>query len=972
MPAFFSPLENANTWTLSLVEETEIPIWKTVPVGDPPIPSGLRYAGYKFRGVSATVPTATNVRFPALSVLRKFEDSGITLIELQVNPFPIRQLISALPWGVPTFYLVFTDASGLVPFSDHETALGDDVLGTATSVTIICAGQDRVSLDPALWAQQITDAINAVAGNATPWEPFSLAVSATINTGNSAPVLLLDHSGQPHTSGDVDIIFGATTHHATLAPEDHGDLQKTVARMNLADALAMPISSLWGSGASFDLRPFPSLPANAVQLARFEDGLTANQLIAVTPLQRHITYTNLFDWFAEQTAIPLSATTSPLARFTRNNRVLPLINGPAFFDDLFHRLQEARVPTGGFHLTGWSMFHDSELTRRLATDPADLPLTLENAAQLIDAAGGGCRFLQAGFVQLETNDDVVPAEAVTYFILMGLVLVLSARGVSFARTDGAGAVLLMIGWLASILYIDHLLDEGGRPKEPNVDAADALAAIGSTFSHLSHYPAHVLDNPAATLGGFPFDTVFSLIRHFGCYHQKLGVVRTSDTQYFGYCGGIDLNIDRLDTADHLNPKPYHDLHARIEGPAVHDLALSFEQRWTRDSPGEALAFPTPAATDLGTPGTDVVQVARTYFQPHGAGASGRALSFAPAGDRTIRDTLLKGIASAREFIYIEDQYFTPPEDYLNALVEKVAQREIRKLIIVLPSVTDQIFGEIVRTEIIDALRNADDGNGIVQIGYPRRHYTVADNDIRASSGKCILGEGLPASAGVNPTIVLGPKARVPTPPFWVAVDGELMWVHDESTDPPPDTTTRRYRVDRGGVTRLSLPASLPEIPQMREHKKNTAATVVELASVYVHAKMMIVDDVFLSVGSANINRRGLFHDGEINIFTVPQSLKTAATNPIAALRRKLWAEMLNLPAGMSEPLLEDPQAGANLFNRSSFSGNRYVDIDSYPSHLMLGATLSADVIPTLLHATGFTIAAAQHIRLFETVVDPTN
>lgn len=949
MPAFFTPLEDTNTWTLSLVEETTIP-------------AGLRYAGYKFRGISATRATTANVRCPALSVLRKVTDSAsITFVELQVNPFPIRHLIAALPWGVPTFYLVFSDASGLVPFVDYETTIGDDVLGTATSVTIICAGQDRVSLDPALWAQQITDAINAVGGNVTPWEAFPLAVSAAINTGNSAPVLLLDHTGRPQTSGDVDIVFGATTHHATLAPEDHGDLQKTVARMHLDDPVAMPISNLWGSGPSFNLQPSPSLPAEAIQLARFEDGLTANQLIAVTTFQRHITYTNLFDWFADQGAVPIAATVSPLERFTRNNKVTPLVNGPAFFDELFRRLQDARVPTGGFHLAGWSMFPDTELTKRLQSDPADLPVTLEQAAQLIGAAGGGCRFLPAQFIQLETNEDIVPAEALIFFLVMGGILVLNALGVSFARTDGMGAVLLVAAWIGSIFFVSYILDEHGRPLEPNKNALETLGAgITNTLIHLSPYPAHVLDNPDAAVGGFPFTTVFSVIRHFGCYHQKFAIIRTGSTDFFGYCGGIDLNPDRLDTSDHLSRSPFHDLHARIEGPAVHDLALSFEQRWTRDSAGEGLAFATPDAANLGSPGTDIVQVARTYFHPHDAS---RAMVFAPNGDRTIADTMLKAIASAREFIYIEDQYFTPPQAYSDALVQKVTNGEIRKLVIALPSLTDQFFGEIARSQLVTNLRAADAGRGIVQIGYPRRHYTLPDNDIRASSGKCILGEDMPSSAGIDSTIVLGPKARVPTPPFWVAVDGELMWVYDESTDPPPDSTTRRHMVDRGPSTRLVPAGSSPEGPEMREHKKNTAATVIELAGIYVHAKMMIVDDVFLGLGSANLNRRGLFHDGEINIFTVPHSLKAAANNPIAALRRKLWAEMLNLPAEMSSPLLQDPLAAANLFNRSIFFGNRYADIDAYPTHTMLGAAS----MPSLIL---FTLAAPEHIQLFNTVVDP--
>jgi phosphatidylserine/phosphatidylglycerophosphate/cardiolipin synthase-like enzyme len=619
------------------------------------------------------------------------------------------------------------------------------------------------------------------------------------------------------------------------------------------------------------------------------------------------------------------------------------------------------------------MFPDTEFTKRSPSDPADLPITLEQAAQLIASAGGACRFLPAQFIQLQPSDAIVPAEAIIFYFVMTGVLVLNSLGVSFARTDGAGAVVLLAAWIGSIVFLSYIMDAGGKPLEPNKSALDTLSAVPNSLVHLSPYPARVEDNPLATLSGFPFSTIFSVMRHFGIYHQKLAIVRTTSTGFYGYCGGVDVNPDRLDTADHLNRSPFHDLHARIEGPAVRDLALSFEERWTHDAPTEALAFATPDAVDLGTPGTDIVQVARTYFRPHGTGAGSRAFSFAPDGDRTIGDTMLKGIASAREFIYIEDQYFTPPQNYHDALVQKVIDGQIRKLMIAMPGITDQPFGELVRSQLITDLRAADAGRGIVQIGYPRRHFTLPENDIRASSGKCILNEDMASSSGFDPTIVLKPKERVPTPPFWVSVDGELMWVYDESTTPSAEpATSRRYMVDRGPITRLVKGGSSPEGPEMREHKKNTAATIVELSGIYVHAKMMIVDDVFLGVGSANLNRRGLFHDGEINIFTVPQALKTRVDNPIAMLRRKLWAEMLNLPAEMASPLLQDPAAAANLFKRSGLSGNRYVDIEAYPTHIMFGATTGDGIVGNVLHGAGFTIVAAEHIQLFNTVVDPTS
>jgi phosphatidylserine/phosphatidylglycerophosphate/cardiolipin synthase-like enzyme len=60
--------------------------------------------------------------------------------------------------------------------------------------------------------------------------------------------------------------------------------------------------------------------------------------------------------------------------------------------------------------------------------------------------------------------------------------------------------------------------------------------------------------------------------------------------------------------------------------------------------------------------------------------------------------------------------------------------------------------------------------------------------------------------------------------------------------------------------------------------------------VYVHAKVGIIDDQWLSVGSANLNRRGLANDTEMNAQIIdPTQAK--------ALRVTLWAEHLGISEG---------------------------------------------------------------------------
>lgn len=951
MPAFVSPLADASTWNYSITEVT--------------LPAGLRYGGQTVRGVRAQNAGGANALMPMRGLLRRATGAdGREYVEIQTDPFWIRRVVLSLAGGLPVFYMVFPDAVGLSVANDQIAPDGEVLRETAMDVTIAAVFQDRVTRDPALWASQILAAMNGAGENATLWQPFADALNTQTNSGNLAPVLLLDHAGQPQRTGFVDVVIdGGPARSISLDPADLGDLQHAVTRINPADP------GLWSGAASFVIRPARA-GGEEVQLALLENSSRAVNEIVVTPAQRHVLTTKATSWFAPQYAVPTGQPGSPLARYTRGNKVTSLINGPEYFDDLFRRLQEARVPDGRFDLAGWAMFPQTEFTKVRDGEPADLPLTLEQAAQLIAEADGSCRFLPARFVQLEPGaSSVTQGEIMAFHLIFSGILVANAFGLQAVRTDPAGIVILMGLVFANAVLVSTLFSNGGELLEPNRDAVDILDAIANAGCILSPYPATIDDNTALSnpLSGFPFTTLFQVIRQFGIYHQKFAIVRTA-TNHFGYCGGIDLNPDRLDDANHLIKFPYHDLHAKLEGAAVRDLAISFAQRWERDGVGDVLPFDPPDTATLGTPGTDIVQVARTYFEPHD---SSRAFSFAPQGDRTIADTMIAAIEQAREFIYIEDQYLTPPLEYRNAVLAKVSGGEIRKLIIAVPVLTDQLFGVLARSQFVSDLRTADAGRGIVLVGYPRRRYTVPDNDLRASSGRCVLAEAMPAAPGLNPTVVLKPQARVPGPPFWLSVDGEIMWVYDESTDAAP-AGTKRLKVNRGADTKLVRGGASPAGTSTREHNVGAPATVIDLSNIYVHAKMMICDDVFLGVGSANLNRRGLFHDGEINIFTMPEALRATPNNPIMALRRRLWAEMLDLPAEMAAPLLEDPVAAAKLFERSSFFGNRFVDIDAYPTNLMFGATTGDALVATLLQGFVFGIGAVNTTRLFDGVVDPSS
>jgi phosphatidylserine/phosphatidylglycerophosphate/cardiolipin synthase-like enzyme len=63
--------------------------------------------------------------------------------------------------------------------------------------------------------------------------------------------------------------------------------------------------------------------------------------------------------------------------------------------------------------------------------------------------------------------------------------------------------------------------------------------------------------------------------------------------------------------------------------------------------------------------------------------------------------------------------------------------------------------------------------------------------------------------------------------------------------------------------------------------------------VYVHAKVGIVDDLWLTLGSANLNEHSLFNDTEVNVVVRDE-------RPARAARLRLWSEHLERPVGEIE------------------------------------------------------------------------
>ena len=266
-------------------------------------------------------------------------------------------------------------------------------------------------------------------------------------------------------------------------------------------------------------------------------------------------------------------------------------------------------------------------------------------------------------------------------------------------------------------------------------------------------------------------------RPMHCHHEKTIVI----DDRVAFVGGIDLTSesgDRYD-ADHHPPRAnvgWHDACARIEGPAVNDVAEHFRMRW-HEVTGEALAPVRPSAAS----GDLDVQIVRTVPE--------KIYTATPRGDFRILESYVRAIQAAERFIYIENQFLWSPE------IEAVLRDKILnpprpdfRLLLLLPSKPNS---------------GADDTRGVL---------------------------------------------------------GDLIEADDDAAD------------DAGRLLACTLFARSRNLTD----------------PIYIHAKIAIIDDNWLTLGSANLNEHSLFNDTEMNIVTRDPDL---ARNT----RLRLWAEHLELP-----------------------------------------------------------------------------
>lgn len=401
------------------------------------------------------------------------------------------------------------------------------------------------------------------------------------------------------------------------------------------------------------------------------------------------------------------------------------------------------------------------------------------------------------------------------------------------------------------------------------------------------------------------------------HHQKTVIVDADAGDYkrklVAFVGGLDLCLGRYDTPSHPTMRtlqtvhkddynnstfadpsagcprqPWHDLHCRIDGPAVYDVLTNFEERWLKVSEPHGLQKLKTSYDDqllrleripeiLGI--SDVsrhieddlenwhIQIFRSIdsnsvkgFPDNPKDAPSRNLVCGKNVliDMSIHTAYVEAIRAAQHFIYIENQYF------LGSSYNWDSYKDLGANNLIPMEIALKIASKIRANERFSV-------------------YIVIP----------MWPEGVPTSAPIQRIL------------FWQRKTMEMMYDTIYKTLKEVGLDNKYEPQDYLNFFCLGNREVSDGEDSLKSGRANGAKTAQELARknrrfmIYVHSKGMIVDDEYVIVGSANINQRSLegTRDTEIamgayqprHTWTQKQS---APRGQIHGYRMSLWAEHL--------------------------------------------------------------------------------
>ncbi len=392
-----------------------------------------------------------------------------------------------------------------------------------------------------------------------------------------------------------------------------------------------------------------------------------------------------------------------------------------------------------------------------------------------------------------------------------------------------------------------------------------------------------------------------VLTQFASHHQKMVLVDYGSPQAIGFVMGHNMHRNYWDTSAHLfddraagrDPGfgPWQDISMQVQGPVLADLSRNFSEAWDLETPWYKRWFSTPSLTaerdalplpKIATPASNsVAQICRTQPQDD---------------ERSILEHYLKALGNATDYVYMENQYFR----YAGFAERLRKTAQVRKA----RGVPGDLYLFVVTNtpDSSDASKTTYDmmkGLGQEQL-MPQVQRDLA-HDLR-EAGAVEAGQGKPTSRSLCPARP-GKQHRT--------AGAQDRGARRERRDAGSRATPRRSRragdsrtgeEHRRGRQALSTrrstrpqggrrhpghqrpcPGSPPPGRLSAEAEAALGAPPLKARykHIYVHSKLLLVDDLYTLLSSANINVRSMHSDSELGI---------AQPNPdlARAMREELW------------------------------------------------------------------------------------
>jgi len=387
--------------------------------------------------------------------------------------------------------------------------------------------------------------------------------------------------------------------------------------------------------------------------------------------------------------------------------------------------------------------------------------------------------------------------------------------------------------------------------------------------------------------------------------------------------------------------PWHDVHMVVEGQCSLDVSYNFIQRWNHATQGTGTNNSWLIVPESSTIFSLPSLLKPSEFRSKATCQIVRSVGPWSTGQVTKEESVSRAyetlISSAQKFIFIENQYFITgvrgavPANRIgralyNRLKVAITRSELFRVIVILPVCpsgdllspsTRYVLGNIFNT--ID--RGPKDWSllGALQEDFP-------DVDLsQFISFHCLRNYGFTEEVLTENSVIVENEQDI----------SSSSSSSSSSSFPsfPPLSSSSSSPLFEG---------DLADDWALMSEKKTRPRAVTE--QIYVHAKLMIVDDRHTIIGSANINDRSLLGNRDSELCIVisdpPDELETVTwgNEPhevgsfSRSLRLKLYRDYLGLSSQDSQQLISDPvcQEGYALWRQTS-KNNTKIFNEVFPS-----------------------------------------